>query len=241
MADDENTRTEAGDSGETTGAAEAVEADTEEATAVTDELSGREQLEAAIEENPEAVAAFVRRLDAVNELLDVLALGEEAMTDEMVVELADTGSTLAESADGLATEGTVRLAESVGANGDELADAMGTLVELQRNGALDELAELTGVLSLFTDAMTDEMVVSLAGTGSSLGELADTAAEPDTRDGLVRMLSAVGTAERTEPAATSTLALLKSLRDDEVKQGLAYVIALARAIGASTSDASETD
>ena len=167
MADDENTRTEAGDSGETTGAAEAVEADTEEATAVTDELSGREQLEAAIEENPEAVAAFVRRLDAVNELLDVLALGEEAMTDEMVV--------------------------------------------------------------------------SLAGTGSSLGELADTAAEPDTRDGLVRMLSAVGTAERTEPAATSTLALLKSLRDDEVKQGLAYVIALARAIGASTPDASETD
>jgi uncharacterized protein YjgD (DUF1641 family) len=241
MADDENTRTEAGDSGETTGAAEAVEADTEEATAVTDELSGREQLEAAIEENPEAVAAFVRRLDAVNELLDVLALGEEAMTDEMVVELADTGSTLAESADGLTTEGTVRLAESVGANGDELADAMGTLVELQRNGALDELAELTGVLSLFTDAMTDEMVVELAGTGSSLGELADTAAEPDTRDGLVRMLSAVGTAERTEPAATSTLALLKSLRDDEVKQGLAYVIALARAIGASSSDASETD
>ncbi|MFC6942872.1 DUF1641 domain-containing protein [Salinirubellus sp. GCM10025818] len=206
MADDEDTRTEAGDSGETTGAAETVEADTEEATTVTDELSGREQLEAAIEENSEAVAAFVQRLDAVNELLDVLAL-----------------------------------AESVGANGDELADTMGTLVELQRSGALDELAELTGVLSLFTDAMTDEMVVELAGTGSSLGELADTAAEPDTRDGLVRMLSAVGTAERTEPAATSTLALLKSLRDDEVKQGLAYVIALARAIGASSSDASETD
>ena len=145
------------------------------------------------------------------------------------------------AADGLAPEGTVRLAESVGANGDELADAMGTLVELQRSGALDELAETTGVLSLFTDAMTDEMVVSLAGTGSSLGELVDTAAEPDTRDGLVRMLSAVGTAERTEPAATTTLALLKSLRDDEVKQGLAYMIALARAIGASTSDASGTD
>ena len=70
----------------------------------------RPALEAAIEGNPEAAAEFVRRLDAVNEFLDVVALGESAMTDEMIVELADTGSTLAESADGLATDETVVLA-----------------------------------------------------------------------------------------------------------------------------------
>jgi uncharacterized protein YjgD (DUF1641 family) len=244
MADDETPRTETDGSGEAAEASEPVESEAaEEAADETpegaEEPTGREQLEAAIEENPEAVAEFVDRLDAVNELLDVMALGEEAMTDEMVVELADTGSTLAESADGLATEETVRLAEGVGANGDELADAMETLVELQRSGALDELAELADVLSLATDAMTDEMVVSLAGTGSSLGELADTAAEPDTRDGLARLLSAVGTAERTEPESPSTLALVKSLRDDDVKQGMGYVVALAKAIGASADESPE--
>jgi uncharacterized protein YjgD (DUF1641 family) len=159
----------------------------------------------------------------------------------MVTDLAGTGATLAESADGLATEETVRLAESVGRNGDELADAMETLVDLQRRGALDELAEAADVVSLATDALTDEMVVSLASTGSSLGELADTAAEPDTRDGLDRLLSAVGTAERTEPASPSTLSLVKSLRDDDVKQGMAYVVALAKAIGAGADDPAERD
>jgi uncharacterized protein YjgD (DUF1641 family) len=171
MSDDESPGTGTDGSGEPAGASEPVETGAEAGTERTENGSdatgeaatdptGHEQLEAALEENPEAVATFVRRLDAVNELLDVLALGEEAMTDEMVV--------------------------------------------------------------------------SLAGTGASLGELADTAAEPDTRDGLARLLSAVGAAERAEGAepAPSTLSLVKSLRDDDVKQGLAYVIALAKAIGA---------
>jgi uncharacterized protein YjgD (DUF1641 family) len=172
---DEPVETETDGSGEAAGVVESVEADVDDAEEAGDtadetgtaaeEPTGREQLEAAIEENPEAVAEFVDRLDAVNELLDVMALGEEAMTDEMVVELA--------------------------------------------------------------------------GTGSSLGELADTAAAPDTRDGLARMLSAVGSAEQAEVESTSTLALLRSLRDDEVKQGMAYLVAVARAIGAGADDGPE--
>ena len=215
------------------GATEAIEG---EGSPSTDGPTGRDRLEAAIEENPEAVAAFVERLDAVNELLDVMALGQDALTDEMVTEMAGTGSTLAESADGLATEETARLAESVGEHGDDLADALDTLVDLQRRGTLAELADLANAASLANDALTDEMVVSLARTGSSLGELADTAAEPDTRDGLARLLSAVGDAEAADPGSTGTLDLLRSFRDDDVRQGLAYVLALARAIGADTED-----
>jgi len=120
-------------------------------------------LETVIAENPEAVATLVRRLDAVNELLDVPRAGEDALTDEMVVELADTTATLAESADGIATDETVALAETVGQNGAELQDALETLVRLQRTGTLDELAELANVGSLATAALDDEMVTSLAG------------------------------------------------------------------------------
>jgi uncharacterized protein YjgD (DUF1641 family) len=204
---------------------------TETAAAVESEPAA--DLEAVVAENPEAVAAFVERLDAVNELLDVLALGEGALTDEMVREVADTSSTLAESADGLATDETAALAETVGQNGAELEDALESLLALQRTGALDELVELAGVASLLTSALDDEMVRSLAGTGSSLGEVAETAADDDTRDGLETVLSGLGDAEREPPERVGTVGLLKASRDPDVQRGLGYLVAVARAIGAA--------
>jgi uncharacterized protein YjgD (DUF1641 family) len=191
----------------------------------------RDDLESIVAENPEAVATFIDRLDAVNEFLDVVALGEGALTDEMVVELAGTASTLAESADGLATDETVALAETVGGNGAELREAMETLIALQRSGTLDELAEVAEVGSLATAALDDEMVRSLAGTGSALGEVADTAADDDTRDGLKALLAGVGAAQRSDPESVGALGLARGIRDPEVQYGLGYVLAISKAIG----------
>ncbi|WP_435365379.1 DUF1641 domain-containing protein [Haloarchaeobius sp. DYHT-AS-18] len=190
-----------------------------------------EELAEAIEQNPEAVAEFVSRLDAVNELLDVLELGTSAMDDEMVMRLAKTGSTLAESADAVATPETVRLAEAVGRDGDDLAAAVETISELQRNGTLDDLAALADLLALMNGAVDDDMVMRLARTGSSLGELADTAAEPDTVRGLERMLHAVGDANAKESEPVGVIGLAKATRDPEVKEGLGYLLALAKALG----------
>ncbi|ELZ39796.1 DUF1641 domain-containing protein [Halorubrum tebenquichense] len=195
------------------------------------------ELEVAIEENPEAVAEFVEHLGAVNELLDVISLGESALDDEMVRELSATGSTLAESADGLATDETVALAETVGENGDELREALDTLVTLQRSGALDELAELAGIGSLATAALDDEMVASLAGTGAAVGEVAQTAADDDTRDGIETLLEGVGEAERNAPEQVGAVGLLRGLRDSDVQYGLGYLLALASAIGREHSGA----
>jgi uncharacterized protein YjgD (DUF1641 family) len=195
------------------------------------ELAESTDLEAAIAENPEAVAAFVERLDAVNELLDVLSLGERALDDGMVRELSATGSTLAESADGLATDETVALAETVGENGDELREALDTLVTLQRSGTLDELAEIAEVGSLATAALDDEMVTSLAGTGAALGEVAQTAADDDARDGVKAMLEGVGAAHRSDPEPVGALGLARSIRDPEIQYGLGYVLAISKAIG----------
>lgn len=189
------------------------------------------ELEAAIERNPEAVAEFVQHLDAVNELLDVLSLGESALDDEMVRELSATGSTLAESADGLATDETVALAETVGENGDDLREALDTLLALQRSGTLGELAELAEVGSLATAALDDEMVTSLAGTGAALGEVAQTASDDDTRDGIETLLASVGEAERNSSEQVGAVGLLRGLRDPDVQHGLGYLLALAGAIG----------
>jgi uncharacterized protein YjgD (DUF1641 family) len=198
------------------------------------ELDGT-PLERAIAENPEAVAGFVRRLDAVNELLDVLALGESALTDEMARDLADTSATLAESADGLATEETVTLAETTGENGADLAAATESLLVLQRTGALEELVELAEVGSLVTAALDDEMVRSLAATGAGLGELAETAATDETRDGLETLLDGVETAERESPEQVGPVGLLRASRDPDVQYGLGYLLTIAGAIGRSRS------
>ncbi|WP_277554029.1 DUF1641 domain-containing protein [Halobaculum limi] len=195
------------------------------------ESTPRTDLEEAIAENPEAVADFVERLDAVNELLDVLALGEHALSDEMVRELSGTASTLAESADGLATDETVALAAAVGDNGEDLAEAMDTILTLQRSGALDDLAELAQVGSLASAALSDEMVRSLAGTGSGLAEVADTAADDDTREGVKRLLGAVGEAEQRDPERVGGIGAVRALRDPEVQYGLGYLLTVAGALG----------
>jgi uncharacterized protein YjgD (DUF1641 family) len=191
------------------------------------------ELQAAIEENPEAVARFLERLDVVNELIDVLELGTDALDDEMVAELSGTAATLAESADGMATEETVKLAESVGQNGGDLAEAMEAIVELQRTGTLDELTAMADVISLGADALDDEMVVTLARTGSTLGEVADTAADEDTARGIATLLRAVGEASDPDvpPEQVGAWGMMKAMRDPEVKTGLGYLIALARGLG----------
>lgn len=191
------------------------------------------ELEAAIAEDPEAVAEFVRRLDAVNELLDVLALGESALTDEMAREVAGTTATLAESADGLATDGTVGLADTVGKNGADLENALESLLELERSGTLDELVELAQVVSLVSAALDDEMVRSLAKTGSSLGELAQDSAEEDVRDGVGTMLGGVSAAESEPPERVGPVGLVRATRDPDVQRGLGYLLAAAEGIGRS--------
>lgn len=200
-----------------------------------EQVSAPTDLESAIEQNPEAVAEFVEHLDAVNELLGVLSLGESALTDGMVRELSATGSTLAESADGLATEETVALAEAVGENGDELRDALDTLVVLQRSGTLDDLTELATVASLGSAALDDEMVRSLAGTGAALGEVAQAASDDDTRDGIETLLAGVGDAEREPAERVGPVGLVRELRDPDVQHGLGFLLAVAGAVGRERS------
>nr|WP_237561369.1 hypothetical protein [Halostella pelagica] len=55
------------------------------------------------------------------------------------------------------------------------------------------------MLSLGESALDDEMVTSLAGTGTALGEVAQTASDDDTRDGIETLLESIGEAERTSP------------------------------------------
>ena len=113
----------------------------------------------------------------------------------------------------------------------DLAEALETLATLQRTGTLDDLAALADTMALLTAALDDEMVTELAGTGSRLGEVAQTAAADDVAAGLEDALAAVGEANATEPERVGVFGLLKAMRDPEVQAGMGFVLALARALG----------
>lgn len=202
----------------------------------TTQDDARDALESAIEENPEEIARLMERLGLVNGVLDAVEVGTSALDDRMVAELAGTGGTLAEAADGLATKETVELSESVGANGAELTEALETLVRLQKSGTLDELAALADLLPLASGALDDEMISTLVDAGSSLGEVADTASDPDTVRGMETVLQAVGDASDAEspPERVGVVGLLRATRDPEVQAGLGFVLALAKALGRET-------
>jgi uncharacterized protein YjgD (DUF1641 family) len=188
-------------------------------------------LETAIAENPEEVARFVRRLGLVNQLLDASELATSALDDRMVEELSGTATDLGAAADGMATPELARLGEAVGENADEAAEAVETVAALQRAGTLDDLASMADALALVSAALDDEMVTTLTATGARLGEVAETAAEPETAAGVERLLEAVGEAETADPGQVGAIGLVRAMRDPEVKAGLGYVVALAKAIG----------
>ena len=193
------------------------------------------ELVAAVEDNPEEIARLIQNTGQVNDLLDAAAVATAAMDDGMVQRLAADGSHLGAAADGAATAELAELGESVGENADSLAAGVETVVELQESGTLEDLAEFADILALLSAAMDDEMVTSLASTGSRLGELADTASDDEVAAGLESMLHAVGDATSEDPDPVGLMDLVKALRDPEVRAGMGVALAVLRALGQGTT------
>ncbi|MFC7204988.1 DUF1641 domain-containing protein [Haloferax namakaokahaiae] len=104
---------------------------------------------------------------------------------------------------------------------------------VERLGLLNELID---VIELGMGAVDDEMVHSLAKTGTALGEVADDAANPETVAGIKRLLAAVGDAEVADSKPLGPVGLVRAARDPEVKAGLGYLVALAAALGAQREE-----
>lgn len=106
-------------------------------------------------------------------------------------------------------------------------------VLIERLGLINDLID---VVELGVGAVDDEMVHSLARTGSTLAEVADDAADPDTVAGMKRLLNAVGGAEEADARPIGAMGLVRATRDPNVKAGLGYLVALAAALGAQTAE-----
>lgn len=169
------------------------------------DLAGEAAIRDALAEHGDDVAAAIERTDEIKEVIDLAILTIAAADDDEVDHVTEVLSNLIQAVDGLSTEGAVALADAVGENGDELASAMASVAELEREGQLDALVELAAMLSTVD---VDE---------SAMG-------------GLERFAGAVGEAE-SEAEPVGVLGFLGALRTPDVRAGLGYLLAILRGLG----------
>ncbi|MFB6095426.1 MAG: DUF1641 domain-containing protein [Halodesulfurarchaeum sp.] len=201
---------------------------------MSEDRSAMEAEPAAVESAAETILELQQdgTLDDLADAATAISLLAEAMDDEMVRSMMATGTTLAEAGDGLATDGTVRLSESVGANADELDAALSKLVQLERDGTLDDLLEAATTVSLLAEAIDDEMVTSVMTTVTRLGEVADSAAQPEAIRSIQAMTDALDEAAAVEePEQVGLWGTMSKLRDPDVQTGMGFFFAFAGALG----------
>jgi len=155
--------------------------------------------------NGEDPGAAVDGTDELADILETAILVAATADDEDVAYLTDSSVNLVEAVDGLTTEEAAALATTLGDSADDVADSLEAVIELQREGHLEDLVDLATTLSaLEIDA--------------------------DTARGLNTVLAAVGEAERTaEPVGL--LGAVGALRTADGRAGLGYLVAILKAQG----------
>jgi uncharacterized protein YjgD (DUF1641 family) len=160
------------------------------------------EIERAILNSPEEVAARLEEMDVEDEVL------EDVDTD--------------------AEGGQVR--RTVEANQEELSAGLEKVVRLERDGTLDELVEIADAVTVLSSALDDEMVMSVAEMGGSFGEVADTASEDDSVDTLDSAVRSLSKAKR-ESEPMGLLGAVRASRSKEFRRSLGFLVSVAQNLG----------
>jgi uncharacterized protein YjgD (DUF1641 family) len=166
---------------------------------------GEAALREALDVHGEELAAAIERSDEVADLFETAILTVATADEAEIENVTEGAANLIRAADGLSTAGAAALAEDVGDSGEDLAEALELLLELQREGHLDDLVDLAKTLSAIE--VDDEAV-----------------------EGLNTVLGAIGEAER-ENEPVGMLGMVRGLRSRDARAGLGYLLAVLRAQG----------
>lgn len=215
---------------------------------------GDDALRAAVATHGDALASAVERTDDLEELL-VTAILIVASADEGDVDhVTSSTANLIEAVDGLSTDGAAALATDLGDNADDLSASLDTVLELEREGHLDDLVTLATAL---TGSLSAEEIADLSATleadGAELAEALDIVLElqrTDSLEALVDLATTLSTLDVDEDAARSLntvlasvgdaqrssepvglLGLLGGLRSRDARAGLGYFLAVLKALG----------
>lgn len=187
--------------------AEPTDAYPESATQGGREVSGDGEaaLRDALAEHGGDLAAAIEATDELDDILTTAVLVVASADDAEVDHVTESTTNLVEAVDGLTTAEAAAFAGEVGANADDLASTMETVLELEREGHLEELVELAEQLSALE-------------------------IEPEAVAGANTFLAAVADAE-SEAEPVGFLGMLRGLRSADARAGLGYLVEVVKAIG----------
>jgi len=134
------------------------------------------------------------------------------------------------------------VAQALAQNEESIARALQALVRMEQEGTLQELADLLAVVKLVRQALSDDMVVSLA---RRIEGLAAIVTDPALTAMAARLPGALRAAEAAADRAAAEppglLALLKEMRDPGVRRGLVCFLTLAKHLAPEPSPAGKVD
>lgn len=215
------------------------------------------ELREALDRHGDQLAAAVENTDALEDVLTTAILVVASADQEDIDRVTRVTGSLVDAADGVGTAETADLAEVVGDNADELAETLEVVLDLQREGHLDDLVTLAAAFSeSLSPAEVEELATILEADGAELvdaldavldlqregqlDDLIDTAkalstvdVDRDTAEALDTVLSAVGDARRSRRRSDppSVVGLAKALVSRDARAGLGYLVALLKALG----------
>lgn len=218
------------------------------------DTDGAAALTAAIDAHGEDLAAVIERTDELNDALTTAIIVLATADEEELEYVTNSAANLIQAADGLSTEGSAALATELGKNADDLSESLDTVVTLQRDGHLDDLAMIaTAFANSLSSNEVEELSAILEDNGTEVVEALDLVLElqregqleelldlaktlsvleidEDTARGLNQLLQSVSEAQR-ESEPVGLFGVLGHLRGSRARAGIGYFISILKSQG----------
>ncbi|ESP88778.1 DUF1641 domain-containing protein [Candidatus Halobonum tyrrellensis] len=214
------------------------------------------ELREALDRHGDRLAAAVENTDELEDVLTTAILVVASADEEDIDHVTESTGALLDAVDGISTAEVGDLAASVGDNADDLTETLDVVLDLQREGQLDDLVRLAAAFSeSLSPAEVEELATMLEANGSELVDALDAVLDlqregrlddlveiakavsvvdidEDTAEGMDTFLSAIGDAHReARSGPTSLLGIVGQLTSRDARAGLAYLISLLKAQG----------
>lgn len=180
---------------------------------------------------------LVEMLPVFLRTMNLLKMVGDTMTEETIVSLTEKAERSADLLNFLGDERITKLLTILVDKSDQfisLLDTIDRIVVLQKNGTLDRLFELSEVLGVFTEALTESTIQHIVGQAVPLLELGEKITSSSIMKNTPTMLDAVEKTidemKTTSPQPMSIIGLLKMMKEKEMQQALHFGITLLKNI-----------
>ena len=179
-----------------------------------------------------------RGLTNLGELLGVFTAFNDVVTAETMQGMARFAAGLGEMADRVNRPEMLTLIDAMASASDDLTRLVDRVVRMERSGMLERVEQILLLANAALDVLTPEIIAGLAQTAARFLELADTFLQSGLTRGLPEALVEwdlvlKNLKDPPDPRAGSFRSLMGTLRDPDVRVGIAVGLQVVRQFGAN--------